>query len=64
VGGFDVPSSSGVVPLKEEMYTPSMTRSSTKASSSGFDAMHFYQYMDNHFSRLNLRLDAIDEQQQ
>jgi len=40
-----------------------MTRSHIEADSSGFDATHFYQYMDGHFSRLNLRLDAIDERQ-
>ena len=63
VGRSDVPSNSRVVPLKEEMYTLLMTRSCTNAGFSGFDSMHFYQYMDDHFSHLNLRLDDIDEQQ-
>ena len=63
-GGSDIPRGSGAVPLEEEEYTPPLTRSHTGAGSSGFDATHFYHYMDDHFSRLNLRLDAIDEWQQ
>jgi len=62
-GGFNLPNSSGVVLLEEE-YTPSLNHSHTGAGPSGFDATHFYQYMDDHFYCLNLRLDAIDEWQQ
>ena len=63
-GVYDLPSSSRVVPLEEEEYTPLLTQSHTRAGSSGFDATHFYQYMDDYFSCPNLRLDAIDEWQQ
>ena len=41
-GGFDVPSSYGAVPIKEEEYTPPMTRSHIDVSSLGFGATHFY----------------------
>jgi len=41
-----------------------LTRSRTEAGSSGFNEAHFYRYMDDRFSRLNLKLDAIDEHQQ
>jgi len=64
VGGSDDPGSSGVIPPEEEMHTPLMTRSRTEVGSSDFNATHFYQYMDDHFFRLNLRLNAIDEHQQ
>jgi len=64
LGGSDVPDSSRAIPLDEEMYTPAMTKSRTKEGSSGFDAIHFYQYVDGYFSRTNLRLDAIGERQQ
>ena len=63
-GGSDIPCGSGAIPLEEEEYTPSLTRSRTGMGSSGFDATHFYHYMDDHFSPLNLPLDAIDERQQ
>jgi len=43
------------------MYTPPLTRSRREVSSSDFDATHFYQHIDDHFSCLNLRLDAFDE---
>ena len=59
VRGWDAPSIYGVVPLEEEMYTPPMTRSCTKVGFLGFDATYFYQYTDDHFSLLKLRLDAI-----
>ena len=64
VAVLDVLGNSRVVPLKEEIYIPPMTRSRTGASTSGFNEAHFYQYMDDHFSCLNLRLDAINEWQQ
>ena len=48
----------------EEMLEPPMTRSRDATRSSGLNEFHFYQYLDDHFSRLNLRLDAIDECQQ
>ncbi|KAJ8429038.1 hypothetical protein Cgig2_016943 [Carnegiea gigantea] len=64
-GGGDgvegVAGSSRAILPDEEMYEPPLTRSHTEASSSGFNEAHFYQYMDDHFSRLNLRLDAINE---
>ena len=41
-----------------------MTRRRTKAGSSGLNEAHLYPYMDDHFSRLNVRLDAIDVFQQ
>jgi len=63
-GGSDIPRGSGAVSLEDEEYTPSLTRSRKGAGSSGFDATHFYHYMEDHFSRLNLWLDAIDERQQ
>ena len=63
-GSSDPPNSFGAVLLKEEEYTLPLTRSHTGTSSSGFDATHFYQYMNDHFSCLNLRLDAIDERHQ
>ena len=62
--GYDLPGSSDAVPLEQEEYTPLLTRSHIGAGSSSFDAIHFYQYMDDHFSCLNLSLDAIDERQQ
>jgi len=46
------------------MYTPPMNMSRIEVGSLGFDATHVYQYMDEHFSRINLRLDAIDGRQQ
>ncbi|KAJ8430877.1 hypothetical protein Cgig2_011340 [Carnegiea gigantea] len=49
---------------EEEEYDPPLTRSHTKAGSSGFNEAHFYQYMDVHFSRLNLRLNVINKRQQ
>ena len=45
------------------MYTPPVTRRCTEVCSSGFDTTYFYQYIDDHFSHLNPRLDDIDEQQ-
>jgi len=48
----------------EEMLEPPMTRSRSAVGSFGFSKAHFYQYSDDHFSRLKLRLDAIDERQQ
>ncbi|KAJ8420412.1 LOW QUALITY PROTEIN: hypothetical protein Cgig2_000263 [Carnegiea gigantea] len=48
---------------EEEMYEPPLAKSRAEASSSGFNEAQFYQYMDDDFSRLNLRLDAIDEWQ-
>ena len=62
-GGYNVLGSSRSVPPEEEMYTPHITKSRTEASSSSFHAMYFYQYIDDHFSRLNLRLNSIDDQQ-
>jgi len=50
-------------PLEEETYDPHLTRSHTEAGSSGFNEAHFYHYMDEHFSHLNLRLGAIYERQ-
>jgi len=44
------------VPLKEEGYDPPLTRNYIEVASSGYNEAHFYQYMDEHFSRLNLRL--------
>ena len=38
------------------MHIPLMIQSHIKAGSSTFDATHFYQYMDDHFSHFNLRL--------
>ena len=64
MGGLDISSSFGAIPLEEEFFTPPMTKSHTEAGSSGFDATHFYQHIDDHFSRLNLRLNAINERQQ
>jgi len=58
-GGSAIPGSFGANPIEEEEYTLLMTRSQTKEGSLGFDATHFYQYMDDHFSCLNLRIDAI-----
>jgi len=55
-GGSDIPCSSDAVPIEEEEYTPPLTRSRAGAGSSSFDATHFYHYMDDHFSCLNLRL--------
>ena len=49
------------IPPDEDRYNPPLTRSCTELGSSGFNEAHFYQYMDDHFFRLNLRLDAIDE---
>ena len=63
-GDFDIPRNFGTVPLKEEEYTHPLTQSRTGVGSSGFDATHFYHYMDDHFFRLNLRLDGIDEWRQ
>jgi len=63
-GAEGVARSSRTILPDEEMYEPPLTRSHAKASSSSFNEAHFYQYMDDHFSRLNLRLDAINEQQQ
>ncbi|KAJ8426475.1 hypothetical protein Cgig2_009072 [Carnegiea gigantea] len=39
--------SSGVVPPKEEMYDPSLTRNHTKVSSLGFNEANFYQYVND-----------------
>jgi len=63
-GGSNILSGSGAVSLEKEEYTPPLTQSSTGAGSSGFNATHFYQYMDDQFFRLNLQLSAIDERQQ
>ena len=60
--GDHVTASSGVVP-PEKMLEPPMTRNRTKVSSSSFIEAHFYQYLDDHFSCHNLRLDAIHELQ-
>ena len=38
MGGSNAPNSFRALPLKEEMYTPAMTRGSTDVGSSGFDA--------------------------
>ena len=62
--GLGVLGNSGAVLLEAEIYTPTMTRSHTKEGSLSFDATHFYQYMNDHFSHLDLRLDAIDEREQ
>jgi len=50
-----------VIPPEEEGYDPLLTRSHTEMASSGFNEAHFYQYMDYHFSRLNLRLNATEK---
>ena len=66
-GGNDtevVAGSCEAIPSDEEMYEPPLTRSCAEASSLGFNEAHFYQYMDDHFSFLNLRLDTIDQWQQ
>jgi len=60
-GGSDLLGSSGAIPFEEEEYTPPLIRSHIGAGSSGFNTTRFYQYTDDHFSRLNLWLDAIDE---
>ncbi|KAJ8438044.1 hypothetical protein Cgig2_014173 [Carnegiea gigantea] len=52
------------VPAKGERYDPPLTRSHTEMGSLGFNEAHFCQYMDDHFSYLNLRLDIIVEHQQ
>jgi len=49
--------------LSEEILKPPMTRSRNAGGSLGFNEAHFYQYLDDNFSYLNLRLDAIDELQ-
>ncbi|KAJ8428089.1 hypothetical protein Cgig2_024801 [Carnegiea gigantea] len=51
-------------PPDDEGYDPLLTRSHTRPASSGFNEAHFYQYMDDYSSHLNLRLDAIGERQQ
>jgi len=63
-GDSNLPGGSDVVLLEEEEYTPPLTHSHTGTGSSSFDATYFYHYMHDHFSRLNLRLDALNERQQ
>jgi len=63
-GGSNLLSSFGVVPFEEEEYTLPLTLAYTSVGSLGFDATHCHRYMDDHFSNLNLRLDAFDEWQQ
>ncbi|KAJ8420957.1 hypothetical protein Cgig2_001993 [Carnegiea gigantea] len=65
-GGEGGAGSSGAqaIPPEEKRYEPLLTRSRTKACSSGFNEVHFYSYIDDHFSRLNLRLDLFKEEEQ
>ncbi|KAJ8444751.1 hypothetical protein Cgig2_033759 [Carnegiea gigantea] len=56
----EVPDVKGLLHLRGCL-NASMTRSHGVTGSSHFDEAHFYQYLDDHFSRLNLRLDVIDE---
>jgi len=48
----------------KRMFEPPMTRSRGAVGCSGFDEAHFDQYIGDHFSHFNLRLNTIDEHQQ